>query len=582
MVTFAEPWALWLLALPAGAALLAFMRHRRRLVQQRRLASPAVWRRLMGGLPATGLARLLLWCGAAALVAVASARPQWGELPTEESVRTRDLVVALDVSDSMLCPDLRPSRLGRSVEVVKRLLPRLEGNRVGVVVFAGEAYPLVPLTTDLGAVAAFLDTVSPGMISLPGSNLEQAVAAALRLLPAEGEGRVVVLVSDGENLQGDMAAAAAALRQAGVGVLAAVAGTEAGGPIPMLDDKGAVHYKRDRGGQPVVTRAQREVMAELTHAVSGEVLEMGSREAVQELAAAVERLRTREVEQTRRPERVERFPLFLATAALLLSASFALAPWRRPAAALLGLLLVAAPGAAQQPPPQQAALSAGPAVPAVPGGAVGAEEAGAVEALLAARPSWWQRLIPGGSRRLARGGLLRWRTGQTQAAGRNFAAARTLAPEDPDRLFDLGTALGALGQVDQAAPIFEEAQKRGATAAAYNAGTASLQHGRAEPAVQWLRQALVADPADPDVKRNYELALRLLEQQQNQDQEQPQQQEGQSPQPTPTPSPGDGPPPTPTPDPNRPLFAALEQAEEEARDAMRTPTPQAVQVEKDW
>lgn len=582
MVSFAEPWVLWLAALPAGAALLVFMRHRRRLEQQRRLASPAVWHRLMGGLPATGLYRLLLWCGAAALVVVASARPQWGELPTEESVRTRDLVVALDVSDSMLCPDLKPSRLGRAVEVVKRLLPRLDGNRVGVVVFAGEAYPLVPLTTDLSAVSAFLDTVAPGMISLPGSNLEQAVAAALRLLPEEGEGRVVVLVSDGENLQGDMAAAAAALRQAGVGVLAAVAGTEAGGPIPVPDDTGAIHYKRDRGGQPVVTRAQREVMAELTRAVFGEVLEVGSKDAVQDVAVAVERLRTREVERTRKPERVERFPLFLTAAALLLSASFALSPWRRPAAALIGLLLVAGPGAAQQPPPPGAAPPAGLVAPGAPGGAVDSTDpAGEGEVVLEAQPSWWQRLIPGGSRRLARGGLLRWRTGQTQAAGQDFAAARSLAPEDPDRLFDLGTALGALGQVEAADPIFEQAQARGATAAAYNAGTASLQHGRAEPAVRWLRQALIANPDDENVKRNYELALRLLEQQQNQDQQQPQQ-ERQSPQPTPTPSPGGGPAPTPTPDPNRPLYAALEQAEEEARDAMKTPTPQAVQVEQDW
>jgi Ca-activated chloride channel family protein len=579
VVSFAEPWLLWLLVLPAGAALLVFMRHRRRLELQRRLASPSVWRRLMGGLPATGLYRLLLWCGAAALVVVASSRPQWGELPTEESVRTRDLVVALDVSDSMLCPDLRPSRLGRAVEVVKRLLPRLEGNRVGVVVFAGEAYPLVPLTTDLSAVSAFLDTVAPGMISLPGSNLEQAVAAALRLLPEEGEGRVVVLVSDGENLQGDMAAAAAALGQAGVGVLAAVAGTEAGGPIPVSDEKGAVHYKRDRGGQPVVTRAQREVMAELTRAVFGEVLEVGSKDAVQEVAAAVERLRTREVEQTRRPERVERFPLFLAAAALLLSTSFALSPWRRSAAVLIGLLLVAGPGAAQQSPPPGAAPPAGLVAPAGPGGAVGTEPSGDGQAVVEAQPSWWQRWIPGGARRLARGGLLRWRAGQTQAAGQDFAAARALAPEDPDRLFDLGTALGALGQVEAADPIFEQAQASGATGAAYNAGTASLQHGRAEPAVRWLRQALIADPDDENVKRNYELALRLLEQQQNQDQ---QQQERQSPQPTPTPSPGGGPPPTPTPDPNRPLYAALEQAEEEARDAMKTPTPQAVQVEQDW
>ena len=123
---------------------------------------------------------------------------------------------------------------------------------------------------------------------------------------------------------------------------------------------------------------------------------------------------------------------------------------------------------------------------------------------------------------------------------------------------------------------------------------------QAEMAVQHLRQALLEDADNPDVKRNYELALKLLEeqqqqQQQQQDQEQedqeqeqeeeqePQENEGE-PTPTPTPSPGGGqqPQPTPTPDPNNPLYAALERAENEAREQMRSPTPQAVTVEKDW
>jgi len=111
VVSFAEPTRLALLAVPAVAAMLAYFRHRRRLRQQRRLASPGVWQRLLGGVPSTGWIRLLAWCGAAALMVLAVARPQWGELPAEETIRTRDLVVALDVSDSMLCPDLRAKRM---------------------------------------------------------------------------------------------------------------------------------------------------------------------------------------------------------------------------------------------------------------------------------------------------------------------------------------------------------------------------------------------------------------------------------------------------------------------------------------
>jgi Ca-activated chloride channel family protein len=316
----------------------------------------------MGGLPATGLVRMLLWCAAAAMIILALARPQWGELPGEESVRTRDLVLALDVSDSMLATDLPPSRMARSIETAQRLLPLLEGNRVGVVVFAGEAYPLVPLTTDLDAVAVFLSGIYPGMVARPGSDIERAVAAALELLPPDGEGRVVVLVTDGENLQGNVDTAVSAIKDAGVGVLTVVAGTERGGPIPVKGPDGAVHHKRDKNGQPVITRAHPEVLAAVADAVGGASVDLADRDVVGQLARIVETLRTREIEANRTVQRVEQFPLFLLLAAACLVASFLLSPWRRLAVvtAMVGLLFAAPVGAQQgaqpasvpQPQPQ--------------------------------------------------------------------------------------------------------------------------------------------------------------------------------------------------------------------------------------
>ncbi len=588
MVSFGEARLLVLLALPAAAAAAAVSRHLVRQRQQRELASPAVWDRVMGGVPATGLLRLLAWCAAAAMIVLALARPQWGELEQEASVQTRDLVLAIDVSDSMLAADLPPSRLARGVETGQRLLPLLEGNRVGVVVFAGEAYPLVPLTTDLDAVSAFLDGVSPGMVGQPGSNLERAVAASLELLPPDGEGRVVVLVTDGENLQGDVDAAVAAVERAGVGVLTVVAGTERGGPIPVPGPDGGIHHKRDGNGQPVITRAHPEVLAAIADAVDGASVELADREVVHRLATLVEGLRTREAEATRAVHRIERFPLFLGAAAGLLVTGFLLSPWRRLAAAAMVLGLIAGPAAAQQ----DARPAAAPHAPPAPG--AGSSPAGADSGPPAAgpaddgRPSLWQRLVPGGSRRLAREGVSRWRAGEVVDAARSFAGAAALDPEDPARLFDLGTALGAAGEVEGAQPLLERAHADGVPGAAYNLGTAALVAQQAEPAVRWLREALRHDPDDAETKRNYELALALLEQQQQQQQQQQQDQDEEKPeeqpeQPPEEPSP-DGAPPTPTPTPadNEALFSALERAEAEAREAMQTPTPQAGKVEKDW
>jgi len=574
MVSFAEPSALYLLAVPFVTAVLAILRHRRRLNQQRRLASPGVWNRLMGGAPATGLLRMLAWCAAAALVALALARPQWGELPREQSIRTRDLVVALDVSDSMLCPDLRPSRLVRSLQVIQRALPSFEGNRMGVVVFAGDAYPLVPLTGDLNAVSAFLDGVRPQMVALPGSNIERAVSAALRMLPAEGEGRVLVLITDGENLQGNTSTAAQALRDAGVGVLAVTAGTSRGGPIPVPETEGGIQYKRDSNGQPVVTRARPEVLNKIAEAVDGDVLELEGGQAVVELVDRVERLRTRELEATFGVRRVERFQLFLVAAAALLALGFALSPWRRLAAAagvLVLALLLPSTALAQNPPPE--------------GGKDVADTQVVGDDGPARLVSWWQRLIPGGSRRLARSGSAHWREGEIEDAAGDFAGAAVLDPENPDRLYDLGTILAAGGQLEAAAPALKGAHDGGSTAAAYNGGTAALQQGQAEQAVQWLRQALLRSPDDAETKHNYELALRMLEQQQEQQEQQQDQDQEQDDQQTPTPTPSaeqEGAAPTPTPNLSNAVFAALDRAEAEAREKMRSPTPQAASVEKDW
>ncbi len=506
MVTFAEPSRLALLVLPAAAVILALYRHRRRRAQQRRLASPGVWVRLLGGVPATGLARLLLWSGAAAMIALALARPQWGEQPNEESVRTRDLVVALDVSASMRCEDVRPSRLTRSIETILRLLPQLEGNRLAVVVFAGDAYPLVPLTTDLSAVGVFLEGVEAGMVALPGSNIERAVNASLELLPEEGEGRVLMLFTDGENLQGDVTTATETLAAAGVGLVGIVAGTEKGGPIPELDRDGAVHYKRDSGGQPVVTRAHPEVLEAIADDLDGEVVSLSDTGVVHEVAAAINQVRTREVVATRTVRRIERFPVFLATAAVLLFLGFALSPWRRLAATafLLGMTL----------PGILAAQSASPAT-----GAPGAQaplqpDVSAEEPLPTA--SWWQRLVPGGVRRLARSGIAQWSVGDTEGATAAFAGAADLDPEAPDRLYDLGTALAAGGRIESAQELLAQAADGGARDAAFNSGTAALEQAQAEAALEWLKRAMIANPEDVEAKHNYELALKLLEQQQNQ------------------------------------------------------------------
>lgn len=174
----------------------------------------------------------------------------------------------------------------------------------------------------------------------------------------------------------------------------------------------------------------------------------------------------------------------------------------------------------------------------------------------------------------------------------SFAGAAELDPTG-QRLYDLGTALAAAGRLEMATPLLATADQSGVPFAAYNSGTAALVQSQPDAAIEWLRRAMLADPDDLAAKHNYELAMKMRdqqqqqqdqqdEQQQDQQQEQEQQEGDGEQQPTPTPSQGQGAAPTPTPDSNQPLFAALERAEAEAREALRSPTPKAGKVEKDW
>ena len=274
-----EPRALWLLLAVAALAGLAAWRLRGRRELLRRTAGPQVARLA----PRAGLARpagrVTLWLTGLLLLAVALARPQCGTR-TELSKRYGlDLVVLLDVSRSMQARDVAPDRLTRATLEVGSLLEQLAGDRVGVVVFAGEAFVQCPLTTDYQAARLFLRSVGPGSVPQQGSDLGHALRAARQLLEqgesSQGRGKVVLVVSDGEDLEGDAGEAARALGEAGIRVHALAIGTAAGEPIPLLDARGQVTgYKKDKAGQAVVTRLDLATLREVTARGGGEVFDL--------------------------------------------------------------------------------------------------------------------------------------------------------------------------------------------------------------------------------------------------------------------------------------------------------------------
>ncbi len=333
------PGALWLLVVVAALAGLAAWRLLDRRALLRRTAGPQAARLAPGAGLSRPATRASLWLTGLLLLAVALSRPQCGTR-TELSKRYGvDLVVLLDVSRSMLARDVQPDRLTRATLEVGSLLDQLAGDRVGVVVFAAEAFVQCPLTTDYQAAHLFLRSVGPGSVPQQGSDLGHALRAARQVLEqgenSQGRGKVVLLVSDGEDLEGDAGEAARALAEAGIRLHALAVGTAAGEPIPLLDARGQVTgYKKDAAGRAVVTRLDLATLREVTSRGGGEVFELNSPDhGLPAFRAALDGLQKSELTSRLTVQYEDRYAMAALPAFLLLLAGLLLGdagPRRRP------------------------------------------------------------------------------------------------------------------------------------------------------------------------------------------------------------------------------------------------------------
>ncbi|HIG76135.1 MAG TPA: VWA domain-containing protein [Bacteroidetes bacterium] len=325
-MSFSTPEALWLLLLaPAAAALYAYASRKRAEALAAFLGSAApaavsretARRRVMGA---------ALVVGAVACLAVALAGPRFGRTLRETAQESLDLVVALDVSESMWAEDVAPSRLDRAKLEIQRIVEQRPGARVGLVVFAGEAFLQCPLTTDRSAFRLFLDAAEPELVPLQGTDLGAALRVAGVALEEAADverPRAVLIVSDGEAHEGSAEAEADALRDGGATVLAIGVGTDEGGPIPLKRRGRLVGYKTARGGDQVTTRYEGAALREV--AGRGGVYRLDRRGSIaDEVARQLDALDQAVVGGERYEAYAERFQWPLGLALLLLLAERAL------------------------------------------------------------------------------------------------------------------------------------------------------------------------------------------------------------------------------------------------------------------
>ena len=269
---FGSPQWLWMLAAAPAAALLATLAWRRRLRAAAAWAARGLWDRL---LPSYRPRRLMVWNLLLALAiagaALTLARPRWGDAEVAIERRGVDVVLVLDTSLSMATNDVQPSRLWVGQTLVRSLVRELSGHRVALVQAEGDGVVMVPLTADAAVVHMLLDTVQPGSLPTPGTELRPALERARSLFDAgAGKHRVLVLVSDGEDHGSGLAGLASELRQDGIMTHTLGVGTPEGKPLELPRLSGEpVEYKRDEEGNVVVSRLQEETLARLSQETGG-------------------------------------------------------------------------------------------------------------------------------------------------------------------------------------------------------------------------------------------------------------------------------------------------------------------------
>jgi len=263
----------------------------------------------------------------------ALARPQWGTKLETVKRKGIDIVVVLDTSLSMETQDIVPGRLEKAKHEVRALIDGLEGDRVGLVVFAGTAMVNCPLTIDQNALKLFLEIVDTQVIPRPGTNIGEAIQAAIQVFESKDRRhKVILLFTDGENLEGSPLKAAEEARTAGIVIYAVGVGTPAGEPIPLRDERGNVTgYKKDESGSVVVSRLDEESLQQISGVTGGQYFRATPGEdEVEKIVQAVAQMDKKEFQSKTYLTYVDRFQIPLGIALTVILLETFLSAFKRP------------------------------------------------------------------------------------------------------------------------------------------------------------------------------------------------------------------------------------------------------------
>ena len=312
----------WLLTIPVFVVvyIIATRRKRRQLIE---FGDPELMAQLMpDASKSRPIVKFSLIMVALTLLIIATARPQYGQ--QEKTVKRQgiEVMVALDISNSMLAEDVVPNRLDRAKQMLSKMIDNMVDDKVGLVVFAGEAFTQLPITCDYVSAKMFLNTISPNLIPTQGTAIGAALQTAITSFGVQDSevGRAIILITDGENHEDDAVAAAKKAQELGIQVFVVGIGKPEGSPIPK---HGTNDYFKDRAGQVVVSRLNEEMCQEIAAAGKGVYVRCdNTNTAMRAVQQELDRIATSEIETTVYADYNEQYQSFVLIALLLLVIDF--------------------------------------------------------------------------------------------------------------------------------------------------------------------------------------------------------------------------------------------------------------------
>ncbi len=491
MFRFESPEYLYLLIVVPVLALLRLIAVRGRKRKLRRFGDAQLLTQLMPGVSRWRPA-MKFWLLEAALAAliVMVARPQMGTRISNEKRVGIETVIALDVSNSMKAEDVAPSRLDRAKMMVENLVDKFTDDKIALIVFAGDAFIQLPITSDYVSAKMFLSDINPSMITTQGTDIARAIELGSRsFTQQEGIGRAIIVITDGEDHEGGAVEAAAQAKKRGMRVYVLGIGSPSGSPVP----DGLGGYMKDNGGNTVMSKLNEDMCKQVAEAGGGAYIHVDNNSNAQDqLDKELATLSQKEMETTVYSDFDEQFQAFGIIALILLVVEVCLLECRSPLLKNVSLF--------------------------------GRKRKTVAVALLLLSSA---ATFAQNDRQYIREGNKAFRTGDYANAEVAYRKAVEKNPRNPQAIFNLGNALfaqkkdsAAVQQYEQAAKV-ETNPKRKAMSY-HNIGVVCQSHKMYGEAIEAYKEALRLVPGDDETRYNLELCKRQQKSQNDKNKQQKQ------------------------------------------------------------